>query len=109
MNEISVRELKEKLDSGENLYLLDVREPGEFEICALEGSTLVPLGELMRRSDEIEPPEGALVVTICHHGVRSLQAAGILLHQLGMENEVVSLKGGIDAWSAIIDPSVPRY
>lgn len=109
MHEITVQELKDKLDAGEHLYLLDVREPFEFEIAAIAGSTLVPLGEIMRRSDEIEPGEDALVVTICHHGVRSLQAAGILQHQLGIENEVRSLKGGIDAWSALIDPGLARY
>ena len=109
MNEITVQELKAKLDAGEPLFLLDVREPSEFEIGAIAGSTLLPLGEIMRRSDELEPPEEAVVITICHHGVRSLQAAGILIHQLGIENEVLSLKGGIDAWSALIDPSVPRY
>lgn len=109
MNEITVQDLKAKLDAEEPLFLLDVREPFEFEIGAIAGSTLLPLGEIMRRSDELEPPEEAVVITICHHGVRSLQAAGILMHQLGIENEVLSLKGGIDAWSALIDPSVPRY
>jgi len=67
----------------------------------------VPLDQLGDLADEITPPEGALVVTYCHHGVRSLNAAAILM-QLG-HDKVASLAGGIDAWSQLIDPSVARY
>lgn len=96
------------LKAGENVYLLDVRMPWEHETAALPGSVLLPLDELIKHSDEIEPPEGALIVCYCHHGVRSLSAASVLEYQLGFEN-VVSLKGGIDAWSREVDPKVPLY
>ena len=67
----------------------------------------MPLGELSQCADELEPPPGALIVAYCHHGVRSLNAA-VLLERMGYER-VVSLAGGIDAWSLAVDPSVPRY
>ncbi len=99
--------MKAKLDAGEPVYLLDVRQPEEHTFCRLAGSHLIPLGELMYRAGEVEPPEGAAVVVYCHHGVRSLSGAAIL-QRLGHEH-VYSLAGGIDAWSQLIDPAVPRY
>ena len=87
--------------------VVDVREPWEHALAALPGSVLVPLGELEARAGELAPPAGALVVTYCHHGVRSLSAAGFLARS-GVE-PVVSLAGGLDAWSRDIDPTVPRY
>ncbi|MEW6776072.1 MAG: rhodanese-like domain-containing protein [Bdellovibrionota bacterium] len=108
MRQITAKELSELLKAGEHVYLLDVREQWEHDTASIPGSVLVPLNEITKRSDEIEPPEGALVVAYCHHGVRSLSAASILEHQLGFEN-VASLSGGIDAWSQVIDPKVPRY
>jgi rhodanese-related sulfurtransferase len=107
VQQISVRELAQKLGAKEPVYLVDVRQPWEHETAALPGSVLVPLNELLGRADEIEPPEGALVVAYCHHGVRSLSAA-VLLEQLG-HARVVSLRGGIDAWSLEVDAGVPRY
>jgi adenylyltransferase/sulfurtransferase len=107
VQEISVRELEQKLRAGELVYLVDVRKPWEHETAALSGSVLVPLDELLDRADEIHPPEGAWVVAYCHHGVRSLSAA-VLLEQLG-HRKVASLRGGIDAWSLEIDPRLPRY
>jgi rhodanese-related sulfurtransferase len=105
--EITGRALKDRLSAGEPTLLLDVRQPWEFARAKLAGSVLIPLGELAHRTDELAPPGGALVVTVCHHGVRSLTAAAILEAQgLG---PVVSLAGGIDAWSRDIDPDVPRY
>ncbi len=106
-HQITVRELFHKLKAGEPIYLIDVRTPAEHETAARPDSVLVPLDELAQRADELEPPAGALVVTYCHHGVRSLSAAAIL-EQLGHRN-VVSLQGGIDAWSLHIDESIPRY
>jgi len=105
--QIRPAELKAMLDAGQPVYLLDVRNPDEYAHCRLPDSHLVPLPELQRRLDEVDPPEGALVVVYCHHGVRSLSGAAILAHH-GREN-VASLAGGIDAWSILIDPSVPRY
>jgi len=92
---------------GESIYLVDVRQPWEHELARLPDDILVPLDQLADRADEITPPAGALVVTYCHHGIRSLNAAAIL-QQLGHEH-VASLAGGIDAWSQLIDPSVARY
>src|SRR5262245_35195506 len=106
VQQISVHELDRKLKAGEPVYLVDVRKPWEREIASLEG-TLIPLDELVERADELTPPEGALVVAYCHHGVRSLSAAA-LLERLG-HPRVASLRGGIDAWSLEIDPSLPRY
>lgn len=92
---------------GDSIYLVDVRQPWEHELARLPDDILVPLDQLADRSDEITPPAGALVVTYCHHGIRSLNAAAIL-QQLGHVN-VASLAGGIDAWSQLVDPSVARY
>ena len=89
---------------GESIYLVDVRQPWEHELAALPGSLLLPLPELQERQDEVQPPEGALVVVYCHHGVRSLSGAWLL-----ERHGAVSLAGGIDRWSLEIDGRVPRY
>jgi rhodanese-related sulfurtransferase len=100
-------ELKRMLDAGEPVHLVDCREPVEHETARLPGSQLIPLGELAYRHGEVDPPAGALVVVYCHHGVRSLSGAAMLLNA-GHPN-VASLAGGIDAWSVLVDPAVPRY
>jgi adenylyltransferase/sulfurtransferase len=105
--EITPDGLAERLAQGAPTYLLDVREAWEVQVASLAGAAHVPLGELPNRLAEVEPPAGALLVTLCHHGVRSLSAAAFLA-QAGHEN-VVSLAGGIDAWSRHVDPAVPRY
>jgi rhodanese-related sulfurtransferase len=105
--EISVQELKAALDAGQVVHLLDVRQPAEHAIAALPGSQLIPLHELPARFQEVSPPPGVAVVVYCHHGMRSQRAAAFLSSQ-GLA-DVVSLAGGIDAWSLTIDPSVPRY
>jgi rhodanese-related sulfurtransferase len=104
--QINVRELKRRLSSGEPTYLVDVRQPWEHDAASLPDQLLLPLDQLADRIDEVCPPEGALVVTYCHHGIRSLNAAAMLL-QAGIQ--AVSLAGGIDQWSLQIDPKVPRY
>jgi len=90
--------------------LLDVRQPWENELVQLAPSLLVPLQELDDRWSEVRDAQagaGTLIVAYCHHGVRSLSAAAILeAHGVG---PVVSLAGGIDAWSRIVDPALPRY
>jgi adenylyltransferase/sulfurtransferase len=102
---ISVRELKAKMDNGEPLTLIDVREPFEYEIARIEGSRLIPLGDLETRISEL-PKTGVLVLQ-CHSGGRSEHAARIL-REAGFAN-AVNLEGGIDAWSVEVDPAVPRY
>jgi adenylyltransferase/sulfurtransferase len=105
--EIAPQALAARLANGEPTLLLDVREPWEHGLAAIPGNVLVPLGELPGRWSDVTVPDGALVVTYCHHGVRSLRAAG-WLRSTGVTN-VVSLVGGIDAWSRAVDPKVPRY
>jgi adenylyltransferase/sulfurtransferase len=105
--EITPHELAAKLAADEAVYLLDVRLPWEHEAAALPGSVLIPVQELPQRRGEVRPPPGATVVAYCHHGVRSWGAAQFL-EMLGLPN-VLSLAGGIDAWSREVDPRVPRY
>ena len=105
VSEISVEELKRKLDAHEPFELIDVREPHEYEIARIEGAKLIPLSELPTRFDEL--PRDREIVVHCHAGVRSAHAVG-LLQKAGF-NRAINLAGGIDAWSVEIDPAVPRY
>ena len=102
---ITVRELKDRLDKGDQVFLLDVREPHEFSMAKIEGSTLIPLGTLPNSLNQLDPADE--IVALCHKGMRSADAVGFLLQQ-GFSN-VKNLVGGIDAWSVEIDHSVPRY
>jgi len=102
---ITVRDLKDRLDKGEKIFLLDVREPHEYSMAKIEGSTLIPLGTLPTSLDQLNPSDE--IVALCHRGMRSADAVGFLLQQ-GFSN-VKNLIGGIDAWSVEIDPEVPRY
>jgi len=104
--EIRPEELSSRLRAGERVFLLDVRQEWEHQLSRLPDQALIPLHELPYRLDEVRP-EGALLVAYCHHGVRSLSAAA-LLRQAGFA-DAVSLAGGIDLWSRLVDPSVPRY
>lgn len=107
VKQITVHDLKSRLDAGERIHLLDVRNDDERAYCRLEPSQFIPLHELINRVNEVEPSDDAPVVVYCHHGVRSIRGAFVLM-QAGLEN-VASLAGGIDAWSLQIDPKVPRY
>ena len=107
VQQIHPLQLAEKIQAGEKVFFLDVRQPWENEHCALPESLLLPLPELTQRLDELHPPEGALIVVYCHHGVRSLGGASII-QEAGFKN-VASLWGGIEAWSMLVDPKVPRY
>ena len=102
---ITPRELKDRLDKGEQIFILDVREPWEYSLAKIEGSVLIPLGSLPQSLDKLD--RNAEIVAHCHHGMRSADAMGFLLHQ-GFA-KVKNLVGGIDAWSVQIDPTVPRY
>ena len=105
--EVQAAELKRARDRGEELLLLDVRQPEEFSLARIEGSVLVPLGELEARLGELAGWRERRVVVTCHHGIRSLRGAEIL-RDSGFAR-IESLAGGIEAWSLTVDPSVPRY
>ena len=102
--EITVRELKEKLDDGQNVSVLDVREPHEYEVANI-GARLIPLAELPERLVELD--ENGTLAVHCKTGGRSARAVQ-LLKEAGFQN-VYNVKGGITAWSEEIDPSVPKY
>jgi adenylyltransferase/sulfurtransferase len=102
--EISPRELKARLDRGDDLFILDVREPHEFQICNL-GGHLIPLGELSRRVNELDSSRE--IVAHCRSGKRSAEAVEFL-RSAGFR-KVLNLKGGILAWSDEVDASVPKY
>ena len=102
--EMSVRELDDRLKQGEKIFILDVREPHEYQICNL-GGYLIPLGDLPRRVQEIE--SSGPVVVHCRSGARSARAVEFL-RQAGFRR-IWNLKGGILAWSDEVDSSVPKY
>ncbi len=99
------RELAARLARGEAPVLLDVREGEELAICALPGVVHIPLGELTRRCEELDP--AAELVCICHHGIRSARAAAFL-ERAGFAR-VWNLSGGVERWSCEVDPALPRY
>ena len=102
--EIAPRELKARLDRGDDLFILDVREPHEYQICNL-GGHLIPLGDLSRRVSELDSSRE--IVAHCRSGKRSAEAVEFL-RKAGFR-KVLNLKGGILAWSDEVDPSVPKY
>lgn len=106
LNEISPTELQQKLQNGENIQLIDVRQPEEFAICRISGSVLIPLGEIPKRYAEVA--KNSEVVIICHHGFRSAQAIQYLNQRFGYEN-LLNLKGGIHAWALQVDPEMAVY
>jgi rhodanese-related sulfurtransferase len=105
IGEILPEELDERLKRGEQPLILDVREPEEIAIAVFPGATHIPMGEIPSRVTELDPDRETIVV--CHHGIRSAQVA-MYLARLGFER-VSNLTGGIDLWSAAVDPALPRY
>lgn len=105
MEEVNVATLRERMAAGDGWTLLDVREPFEVEIAQIAGATFLPLGQLPARLDELDRKKE--IFCLCHSGVRSGRAAQ-LLRAAGF-SRVRNVSGGIDAWSAEIDPEVPRY
>jgi sulfur-carrier protein adenylyltransferase/sulfurtransferase len=103
--EITPVDLKKKLDAGETPFILDVREPNEYQINRIPGSTLIPLGELPRRYQEL--PRDREIVTQCKMGGRSAKAMDFL-KSVGFTN-VKNLQGGILEWIDKVDPSQPKY
>ena len=102
---IDALELKQKIDRGDKFFLLDVREPHEYQIARIPGSTLIPLGDLPKRLNELD--KNADIVAQCKSGGRSQKAVD-LLKQSGFQH-VRNMTGGITAWSEKVDPSVPKY
>ncbi len=105
LTDLTVQAVKARLDAGEELLLLDIREPYELLINHLDGARNVPMSEIEDRLTEI--PRDRPVVVFCHHGVRSVRLIRAL-QEIGYTN-LINMRGGIDAWSREIDPAVPRY
>jgi rhodanese-related sulfurtransferase len=104
--EITVEEVKGKLDSCAEFTLVDVREPWEVQTARIEGATLMPVGDVPSRAHQELDPEAHIVV-LCHHGVRSMSVTA-WLRQQGFE-KAQSMRGGIDASSRVVDSKVPLY
>jgi rhodanese-related sulfurtransferase len=105
VTELDPRELRGLLERREKVLLLDIREPWERDQALIQPSLFIPMEEVPDRLDEI--PQDATVVVYCHHGMRSYVVADYL-EQRGFPR-VLSLQGGIDGWSTLVDPSVPHY
>jgi rhodanese-related sulfurtransferase len=105
VKQISAVALQERLANDEMLFLLDVREPHEFNYAHIKDSVLIPLNQIPQRLKELDPEQE--IIVICHHGIRSQQAANYLQEQ-GFKN-VVNLSGGVAAWASDCDLSMPRY
>jgi rhodanese-related sulfurtransferase len=103
--EITPREVKELLAEATDVLFVDVREKWEYDTTHIEGSTLIPLGDIPANLARLERAEQ--VVCFCHHGMRSLDAA-VWLRSQGVEG-ACSMSGGIDRWSTEVDPVVTRY
>ena len=103
--EITVKELKSKMDKKEKLTLVDVREPNEFQINRIPGAKLIPLGNIPERVHELDSADE--IVVNCHFGGRSAKAVEFL-QKMGFK-KVKNLAGGIDAWSRDVDPKIPTY
>lgn len=105
--EVTPEQVRQWIKEGEDIFILDVRRPEEWDRARLEEAVLIPLQQLPQRVHELQAHRHKRLVVHCHHGVRSLQATA-LLRELGFK-QVHSMAGGIDAWSLKIDSGVPRY
>ena len=106
IEEITATELKKRMDAGEDIQLIDVRQPDEYAFARIEGAKLIPLGEIVRRMNEIDPNKE--VILQCKAGGRSATAIQMLT-RAGFQGKMSNLKGGITAWSNEVDPSIPKY
>lgn len=106
MRDLSASQLRDHLAAAtSDPLLLDVREPWEYRICSLEGSQLIPMGQLPAALNALDPQRETVV--ICHHGVRSRQVAMYLDYQ-GFR-DVINLAGGLDAWARDVDRQMATY
>ena len=105
--ETDVATVAARLDRNDPLLLLDVREEDEYATARIEGSKLIPMSQLGNRAGELDAYRETLIVVHCHHGIRSLQVTHALRNH-GFA-KVQSMSGGIDQWSLLVDPEVPRY
>ena len=106
MPEITATELKQRLDNGDDLQIIDVREANELDIAKIPNTVHIPLGQILNRMSEIDPQRETVVH--CKMGGRSARAIAAL-KQAGFSGNLVNLSGGITAWSNEVDPSVPKY
>lgn len=105
--EIDCRAVKAKKDAGQAFLFLDVREPDEYATACIEGTTLLPMSQLVERAAELEPFKSGEIIVHCHHGGRSMRVVNWLRQQGYLH--AINMAGGIDEWSTSIDSSVPRY
>ena len=103
--DISPTELANRIESGEKVQLIDVREPEEYQVARIEGAQLMPLSRFHEWAGVLNPEEE--IVFMCHHGIRSAQVCRFLARE-GF-SQLCNLAGGIDRWSTEVDRSVPRY
>jgi|SRR5215213_9840774 len=106
MEEITATELKRRLDAGEDIQIIDVREPNEYAHARIPNTVHIPLGQVLNRMTEIDPARETVVH--CKGGVRSARAIEAL-QRAGFQGRLINLAGGITAWSNDVDPSVPKY
>ena len=106
IEEISATDLKRRMDEGEDIQLIDVRQPDEWNFARINGAKLIPLGEILNRMNELDPNRETVIH--CKMGGRSARAIAAL-QRAGFKGELKNLKGGITAWSNEVDPKVPKY
>ncbi len=106
MQEITATELKKRMDAGDDIQLIDVRQPDEYDFAKIEGAKLIPLGQIIQRMGEIDPNRETVIH--CKMGGRSARAIEAL-QRAGFQGNLSNLKGGITAWSDEVDRSVPKY
>jgi sulfur-carrier protein adenylyltransferase/sulfurtransferase len=106
MEEITATQLKQRLDKGDDIQIIDVREDKEFAFNRIPNAVHIPLGQVLSRMNEIDPNRETVVH--CKMGGRSAQAINAL-QRSGFTGKLANLKGGIIAWSDEVDPSVPKY
>ncbi len=106
MQEITVSELKAEMDAGNDIQLIDVRQPDEYAFAKIEGAKLIPLGEIVSRMGEIDSTRDTVIH--CKMGGRSARAIEAL-QRSGFKGTLKNLVGGITAWSNDVDASVPKY